>query len=86
MVIALLFLLPFLDSRPERDPRARPRVSAVVTLIVVAVSTLTWLGFRDKPRRPILPCGVRVRLPDSTSPRTSESARAVTRPEAPARI
>jgi mono/diheme cytochrome c family protein len=48
-VIALLFLLPFLDNKPERDPRARPRVSAVVTLIVVAVSTLTWLGFRDTP-------------------------------------
>ena len=28
LVIALLFLLPFLDRRPERDPRARPRVSA----------------------------------------------------------
>jgi ubiquinol-cytochrome c reductase cytochrome b subunit len=49
LVIALLFLLPFLDNKPERDPRARPRVSAVVTLIVVAVSTLTWLGFRDTP-------------------------------------
>jgi ubiquinol-cytochrome c reductase cytochrome b subunit len=49
LVIALLFLLPFLDNRPERDPRARPRVSAVVTLIAVAVSTLTWLGFRDAP-------------------------------------
>jgi ubiquinol-cytochrome c reductase cytochrome b subunit len=49
VVIALLFLLPFLDNRPERDPRARPRVSAVVTLVVVAVSTLTWLGFRDTP-------------------------------------
>jgi len=50
LVIALLFLLPFLDRRPERDPRARPRVSAVVTLVIVAVSTLTWLGFRDKPK------------------------------------
>jgi ubiquinol-cytochrome c reductase cytochrome b subunit len=50
LVIALLFLLPFLDHRPERDPRARPRVSAVVTLVVVAVSTLTWLGFRDTPK------------------------------------
>jgi ubiquinol-cytochrome c reductase cytochrome b subunit len=49
LVVALLFLLPFLDRRPERDPRARPRVSAVVTLVVVAVSTLTWLGFRDTP-------------------------------------
>src|SRR6185437_10511364 len=39
-----------LDNRPERDPRARPRVSAIVTLVVVAVSTLTWLGFRDTPR------------------------------------
>jgi ubiquinol-cytochrome c reductase cytochrome b subunit len=49
LVIALLFLLPVLDHRPERDPRARPRVSAVVTLVIVAVSTLTWLGFRDTP-------------------------------------
>jgi ubiquinol-cytochrome c reductase cytochrome b subunit len=49
VVIALLFLLPFLDNRPERDPRARPRVSAIVTLVVVGVSTLTWLGFRDTP-------------------------------------
>jgi ubiquinol-cytochrome c reductase cytochrome b subunit len=50
VVIALLFLLPFLDNRPERDPRARPRVSAIVTLIAVAASTLTWLGFRDAPK------------------------------------
>jgi len=50
LIIALLFLLPFLDPAPDRDPRARPRVSAVVTLVVVAVSTLTWLGFRDTPR------------------------------------
>jgi ubiquinol-cytochrome c reductase cytochrome b subunit len=49
LIIALLFLLPFFDPEPDRDPRARPRVSAVVTLVVVAVSTLTWLGFRDTP-------------------------------------
>jgi mono/diheme cytochrome c family protein len=50
LAIALLFLLPFLDHHPDRHPRARPRVSAVVTLVVVAVSTLTWLGFRDTPK------------------------------------
>jgi ubiquinol-cytochrome c reductase cytochrome b subunit len=49
LIIALLVLLPFFDPAPDRDPRARPRVSAVVTLVVVAVSTLTWLGFRDTP-------------------------------------
>jgi ubiquinol-cytochrome c reductase cytochrome b subunit len=50
LIIALLFLLPLFDPEPERDPRARPRVSAIVTLVVVAVSTLTWLGFRDTPK------------------------------------
>jgi ubiquinol-cytochrome c reductase cytochrome b subunit len=49
LIIGLLLLLPFIDRQPERDPRARPRVSAIVTLVVVAVSTLTWLGFRDTP-------------------------------------
>jgi len=49
LVIGLLLLLPFLDSKPERAPGARPRVSAIVTLVVVAVATLTWLGFRDTP-------------------------------------
>jgi ubiquinol-cytochrome c reductase cytochrome b subunit len=50
LIIALLFLLPLFDPEPERDPRARPRVSAIVTLVVMAVSTLTWLGFRDTPK------------------------------------
>jgi ubiquinol-cytochrome c reductase cytochrome b subunit len=50
LIVALLFLLPLFDPEPERDPRARPRVSAIVTLVVFAVSTLTWLGFRDTPK------------------------------------
>jgi len=50
LIIGLLILLPFLDRKPERNPGARPRVSAIVTLIVISVATLTWLGFRDKPR------------------------------------
>jgi len=50
LIIGLLFLLPFLDRKPERHPGARPRVSAIVTLVVFSVATLTWLGFRDKPR------------------------------------
>src|SRR5256885_5278090 len=49
LIVALLFLLPLFDPEPERNPRARPRVSAIVTLVVMAVSTLTWLGF---PRTP----------------------------------
>ena len=50
LVIGLLLLLPFLDRKPERSPGARPRVSAIVTLVVVGVGTLTWLGFRDEPK------------------------------------
>ena len=49
VTLALLILLPFLDWRPERNPRARPRVSALATLTVAAIVTLTWLGVRDAP-------------------------------------
>jgi ubiquinol-cytochrome c reductase cytochrome b subunit len=49
LIIVLLFFLPFLDPEPDRNPRARPRLSAVVAVTVVSVGTLTWLGFRDTP-------------------------------------
>jgi ubiquinol-cytochrome c reductase cytochrome b subunit len=45
----VLALLPWLDRGPERDPRRRRSVVLGVAIGVVAVVTLTTLGWRDKP-------------------------------------
>ena len=50
LAAAFLALLPWIDRGPERDPRRRPAVILVVMLGVVAVSSLTILGWRDRPR------------------------------------
>jgi ubiquinol-cytochrome c reductase cytochrome b subunit len=46
---ALLALLPWIDRKPDRDPRKRPIIMAAVLVGVVAVVTLTTLGWRDRP-------------------------------------
>jgi ubiquinol-cytochrome c reductase cytochrome b subunit len=49
IVAALLALLPWIDRGPERDPRRRPVIMALVTAGLLAVVGLTALGWRDRP-------------------------------------
>jgi ubiquinol-cytochrome c reductase cytochrome b subunit len=46
---ALLALLPWIDRGPERDPRRRLGIVAGVLVGLIAVVTLTALGWRDRP-------------------------------------
>jgi ubiquinol-cytochrome c reductase cytochrome b subunit len=46
---AALAVLPWLDRGPERDPRKRLPIVAGVAVGLVAVVTLTALGWRDRP-------------------------------------
>ena len=46
---AFLALLPWIDRGPFRDPRKRLAVMSAVAVGVVAVVTLTALGWRDRP-------------------------------------
>lgn len=46
---ALLALLPWIDRGPERDPRKRLPIVAGVLVGLIAVVTLTTLGWRDRP-------------------------------------
>jgi len=41
VLMALLFLLPFLDRSPRRSPRARPITSAITALLLAAIVILT---------------------------------------------
>lgn len=51
LVVALLFLLPFLDRGPSRHPLQRIPVLAGFALLGIGVASLTWLGLRDTPAR-----------------------------------
>jgi len=42
--IVLLFLIPFLDRRPVRQPRRRPLAMLVTALVVLAIVALTIWG------------------------------------------
>ena len=53
VVVLLLFLLPFLDRRPERHPFRRPVASIAALVGVVGVLMLTILGAKQSP----LPAG-----------------------------
>jgi ubiquinol-cytochrome c reductase cytochrome b subunit len=46
---AMLALLPWIDRGPERDPRKRPVIMGGALAGVLAVVTLTVLGWRDRP-------------------------------------
>jgi ubiquinol-cytochrome c reductase cytochrome b subunit len=46
---ALVALLPWLDRGPERNPRKRPAVMALVLLGMLSIVTLTTLGWKDRP-------------------------------------
>ncbi|HXH24082.1 MAG TPA: cytochrome b N-terminal domain-containing protein [Vicinamibacterales bacterium] len=49
LVVALLLLLPFLDSKPDRHPLKRPLVTGGFAVIGAAIIVLTYLGYKDTP-------------------------------------
>jgi len=49
IVIALLFLLPFLDRRPDREPTRRPLVIGSFVFVGTGIALLTYFGFRSTP-------------------------------------
>ena len=49
IAIGLLFLLPFLDRRPERAPGKRPIVIGSFALAFIGIGLLTYQGFRTTP-------------------------------------
>ena len=49
MVVGLLFLLPFLDRRPDRHFLKRPLVTARFGVIGLGIVVLTYLGYKDTP-------------------------------------
>ena len=50
LVITLLFLLPFLDRRADREPGRRPVVISSFVFVLAGITFLTVLGFRSTPR------------------------------------
>lgn len=51
VALGVLALLPWIDRGVERDPRRRPLVIGLVLVGLAAVSVLTTLGWRDRPRQ-----------------------------------
>ena len=49
LVVLALMALPFLDRRPERNPRRRPIVMGAMAVLSTAVISLTYLGLHDSP-------------------------------------
>jgi ubiquinol-cytochrome c reductase cytochrome b subunit len=49
LLLLALALLPWIDRRPNRDPRRRAPLVAGVAVAVVAIVALTAAGWRDRP-------------------------------------
>src|SRR5205814_2192456 len=49
LVIGLLFLLPFLDRRPDREASRRPIVIGSFVIVFIAIGLLTYQGIRTTP-------------------------------------
>jgi ubiquinol-cytochrome c reductase cytochrome b subunit len=49
LVVAVLFLLPFLDRRPDRHFLKRPLVTSGFSVIGLSIIVLTYLGYKDTP-------------------------------------
>jgi quinol-cytochrome oxidoreductase complex cytochrome b subunit len=49
LVVALLFLLPFLDRRPDREATKRPVVITSFVIVLASITLLTYQGFRTTP-------------------------------------
>jgi mono/diheme cytochrome c family protein len=52
--LILLFLVPWLDKKPERRPAKRPVAMASFAVVLVVLAGLTWLGATQQPQ-PIKP-------------------------------
>ena len=49
ITLALLFLLPFIDRDPTRNPAKRPIALTAFALGFIVVGGLTYLGYKDSP-------------------------------------
>ncbi|MEZ4411356.1 MAG: cytochrome b N-terminal domain-containing protein [Gemmatimonadales bacterium] len=49
VLVLFLFSLPFIDRRPDRDPRRRPLVLTLMMALIVVTVTLTVVGVESGP-------------------------------------
>jgi ubiquinol-cytochrome c reductase cytochrome b subunit len=65
VVVGLVFLVPWLDRRPERSPARRPVAMAMFAVVLVLLGGLTYLGASEKSPTPTAPSGTPPATPDS---------------------
>src|SRR5262249_39588339 len=54
LIFISLFLLPFIDRKPERNPWKRPIASSMATIVMIALISLISLSHRDDQRDPLV--------------------------------